>query len=61
MIVSREDFPVYELPIESLVKSQSSTEKQHLYEFILNAALDPVDTLQWQSNNMYLKQVDKFD
>ena len=49
MIVSRDDYPVYEVKIDSLIKSNSQPEKQqsHLFEFILNAALDPIDSLQW--------------
>ena len=61
MIVSREDYPVYTLSIENIVKKETATDKQHMYELVLNAALDPVDIIQWQSPNMYLKQVDKFD
>jgi trafficking protein particle complex subunit 2 len=62
MIVSREDFPVYELPIEKLIRQKEGSEdKAHLYEMVLHAALDPIDIIQWQTPSMYLKQVDRFD
>lgn len=61
MIVSREDFPVYDLHIDTLVRRETAKEKYHLYELVLHAALDPIDSLQWTTNNMFLKQVDKFD
>jgi hypothetical protein len=31
-----------------------------LFEFILNAALDPIEVLQWKNNSMYLKKVDNY-
>ena len=61
MIVSRDDFPLFELKIDRLVKSSLALQKQDLYEFIINAALDPVDNMQWSTPNMYLKTVDKVD
>ncbi len=61
MIVSRDDFPLFELKIDRLVKSQMALQKADLYEFIINAALDPVDQMQWSTPNMYLKTVDRFN
>ena len=43
MIVSRDDFPLFEYKIDSLVKTQVARKKADLYEFIINAALDSVD------------------
>jgi len=43
MIVTKNDFPVYDLPLDNLVRSSSSS--AHLYEFIMNAALDPVEEI----------------
>ena len=31
-----------------------------MYQFIINAALDPVEQIQWTTNNMYLKVVDRY-
>ena len=45
MIVSRDDFPLFEMKIDNLVKSQVGRSKQELYEFIINAALDSVDQM----------------
>ena len=67
MIVSKEDFPVFSTAINTLVKSnkysaqhakQNMDANSQLFEFILNAALDPIEVLQWKSNTMYLKKVD---
>ena len=43
MIVSRDDFPLFEMKIDNLVKSTQARQKADLYEFIINAALDSVD------------------
>ena len=43
MIVSRDDYPLFEYRIDNLVKSQVARKKADLYEFIINAALDSVD------------------
>ena len=58
MIVSKEDFPVYELQIENLVKKK---EYLQMHEFILHSSLDNIDHIQWTTNNMYLKTVDRFN
>ena len=69
MIVSKEDFPVYDVMVNTLVKSnqygnqnaqQNMGGNSQLFEFILNAAMDPVEIFQWKNNNMYLKNVDKY-
>ena len=31
-----------------------------MFQFVLNAALDPIEQLQWQSPSLYLKCVDKY-
>ena len=32
-----------------------------MHEFILHSSLDVIDNVQWSSNNMYLKTVDRFN
>ena len=61
MIVSRDDFSLYEKKIENLVKSSQGKSKSDLFEFIINASLDSVDQLQWSSSAMYLKTVDRYN
>ena len=58
MIVSKEDFPVYELAVEGLVKKKDYVQ---LHEFILHSSLDVIDSLQWTTSNMYLRTVDRFN
>ncbi len=45
MVVSREDFPLYSLHIEKLVSQKTALEKQDIFELVMHAALDPVDTM----------------
>ena len=58
MIVSKEDFPVFELTIDNLVKRKDYVS---MHEFIIHSSLDVIDNIQWNSNNMYLKTVDRFN
>ena len=44
MIVSKDDFPIFELSIDSLIKKKDYVQ---MHDFILHASLDMVDTLQW--------------
>ena len=50
MIVTRDDFPVFELPIDQLLRTPVAREKKDLCQFILNASLDAADQTQWTSN-----------
>lgn len=58
MIVSKDDYPVFELPIDNLVKRKDYVQ---LHDFIMHASLDMIDQMQWSTNNMYLKTVDRFN
>jgi hypothetical protein len=58
MIVSKDDYPVYELGIENLIKRKDQI---YLHEFILHSSLDVIEQVQWNTNNMYLKTVDRFN
>jgi len=58
VIVSRNDNPSYESEIGSAPKKDESA---HLHQFILHAALDIVQDMEWTTNSMYLKVVDKFN
>lgn len=58
MIVSKDDYPVFEHILPHLVKKK---EYVHLHDFIVNASLDVIDTVQWNSNHMYLKTIDKYN
>ena len=42
MIVSKEDFPVFELPIDNLVKRKDYVQ---LHDFILHSSLDVIDQI----------------
>lgn len=54
-IVSNEDFQVYELNIGLFPNKEINT----IHELIAYASLDVVDTMEWSSNSMFLKTVDK--
>ena len=44
MIVSRHDYPLFEMEIPRLVRlTKDKSTPKDLYEFILNAALDPIE------------------
>mmetsp|Transcript_30197 Transcript_30197/g.21945 ORF Transcript_30197/g.21945 Transcript_30197/m.21945 type:complete len:86 (-) Transcript_30197:180-437(-) len=58
MIVSKDEFPVYELQLDALIRKR---EYSHLHELIMNASLDTTDLAMWSTPNMYLKTVDKYN
>ncbi len=58
MIVSKDDYPIYDLSIESLIKKKDNI---HMHEFILHASLDVIDQIQWQQNTFYMKTIDRFN
>lgn len=63
VIVGHEDRPVYEADLSSRAVDVSGRDDraQYLHQFVLHAALDGVEELQWQTPNMYLSVVDKFN
>ena len=56
MIVSPEDCQVYEKKL-----SVNKKEINYMHELIAYASLDQVELQEWGTNNMFLKQVDKFN
>ena len=62
MIVSPDDCQVYEAKIPIIENGKpKAKEINYKDELIAYASLDMVELSEWQTNNMYLKQVDKFD
>lgn len=58
VIVSREDHVIFEADLGTGTKKDDSS---HLHQFILHAALDPIDDRLWDSGAMNLRVVDKFN
>lgn len=58
IIVSRNDIPIYEAEVSSVLKKE---EAAHQHQFILHAALDIVQDLAWTTSAMFLKAVDRFN
>eukprot|EP01023_Acetabularia_acetabulum_P041655 TRINITY_DN4071_c0_g1_i1.p3 TRINITY_DN4071_c0_g1~~TRINITY_DN4071_c0_g1_i1.p3 ORF type:complete len:142 (-),score=5.26 TRINITY_DN4071_c0_g1_i1:497-922(-) len=62
MIVGREDHPLYEANLSyRLDASREDRSVVHLHQFVLYAALDPVDDIVWTTQNNYLRVVDRFN
>eukprot|EP00055_Hartaetosiga_balthica_P009923 m.40854 g.40854 ORF g.40854 m.40854 type:complete len:147 (+) comp6955_c0_seq2:211-651(+) len=62
MIVSPNDVPIFSEHF-GMLAHQSDKEKdehEHLYQFVLHAALDAVDVKMWKVKDMNLKDVDTF-
>ncbi|EFC48616.1 sedlin-domain-containing protein [Naegleria gruberi] len=51
------DCPIYELEISTSKK----TDQSQLKQFVLHASLDAVEELQWTTNALFLKSVDRFN
>ncbi|KAI9218514.1 Sedlin [Blastocladiella britannica] len=56
-IIGSRDSPVFEAALGNPIKDEG----KHLHQFVLHAALDFVDEAMWQSQNMYIRVVDKFN
>eukprot|EP01024_Parvocaulis_polyphysoides_P054295 TRINITY_DN5479_c0_g1_i1.p3 TRINITY_DN5479_c0_g1~~TRINITY_DN5479_c0_g1_i1.p3 ORF type:complete len:142 (+),score=10.93 TRINITY_DN5479_c0_g1_i1:39-464(+) len=62
MIVGREDHPLYEANLSYRVDAgREDRSVIHLHQFVLYAALDPVDDIVWTTQNNYLRVVDRFN
>lgn len=65
-IIGSKDNPLYELDMNSTPKLSSNegggeTDNKHLNQFIVHAALDVLEDVQWQTNSTYLKVIDRFN
>ncbi|CDH53446.1 trafficking protein particle complex subunit 2 [Lichtheimia corymbifera JMRC:FSU:9682] len=66
-IVGATDNPIYETDIipssrsSSLLEHNKRDDHKHLNQFIAHAALDVVEEVQWGTQAMYLKSVDRFN
>ncbi|KAI9308498.1 trafficking protein particle complex subunit 2-like protein [Cunninghamella echinulata] len=65
-IVGATDNPIYETEIIPSSRSSSFNDSnrddhKHLNQFIVHAALDVVEEVQWNTQAMYLKSIDRFN
>ncbi|KAL0092484.1 Sedlin [Phycomyces blakesleeanus] len=66
-IVGATDNPIYEADItpssrsSTLIDISRRDDHKHLNQFITHAALDVVEEIQWTSQAMYLKSIDRFN
>ncbi|KAG2386966.1 hypothetical protein C9374_002001 [Naegleria lovaniensis] len=56
-VIVAKDCPIYELEIST----SKRTDQSQLKQFVLHASLDVVEELQWTTNNLFLKSIDKFN
>ncbi|KAF9216532.1 TRAPP subunit [Podila verticillata] len=72
VMIGTKDNPLYEAEFVSVNTARSSSggatipeakkeEFRHLNQFIAHSALDMVEDIQWSTNQMYLKSIDKFN
>eukprot|EP00056_Hartaetosiga_gracilis_P003748 m.67076 g.67076 ORF g.67076 m.67076 type:complete len:154 (+) comp11566_c0_seq1:63-524(+) len=62
MIVSPNDVPIFSAHFGALSHQteKEKDEQEHLFQFVLHAALDAVDVKMWKVKDMNLKDVDAF-
>ncbi|KAF9106363.1 hypothetical protein BGX27_009199 [Mortierella sp. AM989] len=71
VMIGTKDNPIYEAEFVSVNTARSSAgvgiseakkeEFRHLNQFIAHSALDMIEDIQWSTNQMYLKSIDKFN
>ncbi|KAF8974884.1 TRAPP subunit [Entomortierella lignicola] len=72
VMIGTKDNPIYEAEFVSVNTARSSSggsavseakkeEFRHLNQFIAHSALDMIEDIQWSTNQMYLKSIDKFN
>ncbi|KAG0293320.1 TRAPP subunit [Dissophora globulifera] len=72
VMIGTKDNPIYEAEFVSVSTARSSSagtavseakreEFRHLNQFIAHSALDMIEDIQWGTNQMYLKSIDKFN
>ncbi|ODQ79920.1 hypothetical protein BABINDRAFT_161587 [Babjeviella inositovora NRRL Y-12698] len=64
-MIGTQDNPIYELEFGSFRQGNDGTSKfnpemKELNPFILHAALDIIEDVQWETNTLYLKAIDNF-
>lgn len=57
VIVGKADNPIYEVELTP----QRKDDQSQLRQFILHASLDMIDEIQWTTNALHLKTIDKFN
>ncbi|KAG0221492.1 trafficking protein particle complex subunit 2-like protein [Mortierella sp. GBAus27b] len=72
VMIGTKDNPIYEAEFAAVNTARSVSgvtpipearreEFRHLNQFIAHSALDMVEDIQWNTNQMYLKSIDKFN
>eukprot|EP01066_Platyproteum_vivax_P012527 Platyproteum_vivax@DN5694_c0_g1_i2.p1 len=61
MIIGPGDVPLYQADFSTSQSNEKREDMSHLPQFVIHAALDMVDPLEWQTNQTYLRTVDRFN